>query len=270
MKQKGKLFLLLVFGAIGAISWNAAAERGHAQQKVEDAYKSNTCVQCHSQLVEPLLVSSKHLEWQFSAHEAKGVGCEKCHGGDAAAKDKKKAHAGILPSTNIESRLSMRNQPDTCGACHQNIIAEFMKSSHYKQLKGIGLGPSCGNCHGHMATQVVYEASATADLCARCHDSINFMQPRPDIPVRARETMLALQRADWVLTWSHLLIADGQKRGIKLDAETNEVKQTQEILRDAQVKWHGFDLAGVRKRADEAYIKGSKVKEGLRKKLISE
>ncbi|MDX2033792.1 MAG: cytochrome c3 family protein [Blastocatellia bacterium] len=267
--QKGKLLLVLALAFIAALG-SASARRSHAQQKIEDPYKNNACVQCHAQLVEPLLVSGKHLEWQFSAHEAKGVGCEKCHGGDATTRDKKKAHAGILPSSNLESRLSMRNQPDTCGACHQNIIAEFAKSAHFKQLKGIGLGPSCGNCHGHMATQVVYEAAATADLCARCHDSINFMQPRPDIPVRARETMMALQRADWVLTWSHLLIADGQKRGVKLDAESNEVKQTQEILRDAQIKWHGFDLAGVRKRADEAYLKGSRVKEGLRKKLLSE
>lgn len=269
MKRLGKLALVLVLGALCAL-WTARPAPGRAQQKIEDAYRNNTCVQCHAQLTEPLMVSSKHLEWQFSAHEAKGVGCEKCHGGDATAKDKTKAHAGILPSSNIDSRLSMRNQPDTCGACHQNILDEFRKSSHYKQLKGIGLGPSCGNCHAHMATQVVYESAATADLCARCHDSINFMQPRPEIPVRARETMMALQRADWVLTWSHLLIADGQKRGVKLDAEQNDVRQTQEVLRDAQIRWHSFDLSGVRKRADEAYLRGAKIKEDLRKKLITQ
>ncbi|MFN0084037.1 MAG: cytochrome c3 family protein [Blastocatellia bacterium] len=269
MRQKGKLVLLIVLGAVAA-HWSLTAERGHARQKIEDAYKSNTCVQCHSQLIEPLLVSGKHLEWQFSAHEAKGVGCEKCHGGDAASKDKKKAHTGILPSSNIESRLSMRNQPETCAACHQNILDEFMKSAHYKQLKGIGLGPSCGNCHAHMATQVVYEAAATSELCARCHDSINFMQPRPDIPARARETMMALQRADWVLTWSNLLLADGMKRGLRLEAEQSEINQTREIFGDAKVKWHGFDLTATRKRADEAYLRGAKVKEALRKRLLSE
>jgi hypothetical protein len=121
-----------------------------------------------------------------------------------------------------------------------------------------------------MATQVIYAPVETGELCARCHDSINFIQPRPDIPVRARDTMTALQRADLVFRWAQLLIAEGQKKGLSLNAEQNELKLSEQTLGDAKVKWHTFNLDDARKQADNAYLKSNKVKEELRKKLLSD
>jgi hypothetical protein len=121
-----------------------------------------------------------------------------------------------------------------------------------------------------MATKVVYSPAETAALCAQCHDSINFIQPRPEIPVRAKETMISLQRAGLVIDWARLLLAEGQKRNWPLSTEENELRLANETLGNARLKWHEFHLESVRKQADEAYLKGAKVTEALRKRLRAE
>jgi nitrate/TMAO reductase-like tetraheme cytochrome c subunit len=266
MNERKRLSLLILLIATG-IFWSANAEQKGASQESKPSYKSNNCVGCHSQLLEPLGVSNRYLEWQLSRHEEKGVSCEKCHGGDPSAKEKERAHAGVLQSSNPQSRLHWKNLPETCNACHQTVVGAFVQSAHYQRLKGIGLGPSCNTCHAHMATEVVYSPAETANLCAQCHDAINFIRPRPEIPARAKETMMSLQRADAVINWALLLLAEGRKRNQPLDAQGNELRLAEETLGEAKVKWHEFNLETVRKQADESYFKGAKVKDGLRKKL---
>src|SRR5438876_8032530 len=114
-----------------------------AAQSQEQPYRSNNCVICHAALLEPLAASNRFLEWQMSRHQGRGVSCEKCHGGNPATNDPKLAHKSVLPIAEQTSRLHYRNQPETCGACHQNIVTAFVQSNHYQKLKGIGLGPSC-------------------------------------------------------------------------------------------------------------------------------
>jgi hypothetical protein len=250
--------------------WPSSAKRNAAAQEVNPDYRNNNCVNCHSQLLEPLRFGNRYLEWQFSRHQEKGVSCEKCHGGDPSAIDKQKAHAGALRSSDQRSRLHWKNQPETCNACHQNVVSAFVKSEHYKRLKGIGLGPSCNTCHAHMATEVIYSPTETSDLCSQCHDAINFMKPSPEIPERAKETMMALQRADAVIKWAALMLAEGQRRNLSLTAEANEFKAAEGRLSEARVKWHTFSLDAVRKQADDAYLKGAKVKDELQKKIKAE
>jgi nitrate/TMAO reductase-like tetraheme cytochrome c subunit len=269
MNLKKKLSALVLVLALVTF-WFAGGKRNSAAQEAKPDYKNNNCVNCHSQLLDPLHVSNRYLEWQLSRHEEKGVSCDKCHGGDPSAKDKQKAHVGVLRSSDRQSRLHWKNQPETCNSCHQNVVSAFVESTHYERLKGIGLGPSCNTCHAHMATKVIYSPTETAELCAQCHDSINFIKPSPEIPERAKETMTALQRADAVINWSELLLAEGRRRNLRLDAETNELKVAEERLSEARVKWHTFSLEPVRKQADDAFLKGAKVKDGLRKKLSVE
>ena len=161
----------------------------------------------------------------------------------------------------------MSRRPKTCGACHQNVASAFIESSHYKRLDGIGLGPSCNTCHAHMAKQVIYSPSETAKLCSRCHNSINSLEPSLEISARANETMMALQRADYVIRWARLLLENGRRMNLSLNEEADEFKTAEDTLREAGVKWHTFDLDTVRKQADEAFLKGTKVRDKLRKKL---
>jgi Cytochrome c7 and related cytochrome c/Cytochrome c554 and c-prime len=269
MNLKWKLGVLFLLSAL-VMLWPASAKQNSAAQEAKPDYKNNNCVSCHSGLLDPLRLGNRYLEWQFSRHRDKGVSCEKCHGGDPSAKDKQMAHAGVSPASDQQGRLHWKNQPETCGACHQNVASAFVESAHYKQLSGIGLGPSCNTCHAHMAKQAPYSPVETAKLCSRCHDSINSLKPSPEIPARAKETMMALQRADYVIRWARLLLDNGRRMNLSLNEETNEFKTTEDTLRDARVKWHTFDLDAVRKQADGAFLKGVKVRDGLRKRLGGE
>jgi len=269
MNPKWKLGVLFLPLALAPL-WSAGAKRNGAAQEPGPDYKNNNCVSCHSRLLEPLRIGTRYLEWQFSRHQDKGASCEKCHSGDPSATNKQKAHARVSPASDQRSRLHWKNQPETCGACHQNVASAFVESAHYKRLSGIGLGPSCNTCHAHMAKQVIYSPVETAKLCSRCHDSINSLKQSPEIPARANETMMALQRADYVIRWARLLLDNGRRMNLSLDEETNEFKTAEDGLREARVRWHTFDLDTVRKQADGAFTKGTKVRDGLRKRLGAE
>jgi hypothetical protein len=269
MNLKWKLGVLFLLPTLITL-WPASAKRKGAAQEAEPDYRNNNCVSCHSRLLEPLRLGNHYLEWQFSRHREKGASCEKCHGGDPSAKDKQIAHAGVSPASDQQSRLHWKNQPETCGACHQNVASAFVESAHYKRLSGIGLGPSCNTCHAHMAKKVIYSPDETADLCSRCHDSINSLKPRPEIPARAKETMMALQRADYVIRWARLLLDNGRRMNLSLNEEANEFKTAEDMFREARVKWHTFDLDAFRKQTDEAFLKGTKVRDKLRKRLGAE
>ena len=266
MNPKWKLGMLFLLTTL-ALLWPANAKRNSAAQRAEPDYKNNNCVDCHSRLLEPLRVGNRYLEWQLSRHQEKGVSCENCHGGDPSANNKQKAHAGVAPASDQRSKLHWKNQPETCGACHQNVASAFVESAHYKQLSGIGLGPSCTTCHAHMATRAPYSPVDTAKLCSRCHGSINALKPSPEIPARAKETMMALQRAGYMINWARLLLDNGRRWNLPLNEETNEFQAAEDTLREARVKWHTFDLDAVRKQADGAFLKGTKVKDGMLKKL---
>lgn len=236
-------------------------------QGAAPTYRNNNCVSCHATLSEPLHVSSRFYEWQESRHQARAVGCEKCHGGNPAATEASAAHSGVFSVDDPRSRMHYRNQPETCGSCHQTVVRAFVQSEHYQKLKGVGLGASCNTCHAHMATQVVYSPKETADMCARCHDSLNYLKPRPEIPRRANDTMLAFQRANSMLNWAFLLLAEAQKRGFDLKAEQADLQAAKTALQEAQINWHAFNLEAVRKQADAAFFSGMKVRDGLRRKL---
>ena len=124
----GVLFLPLALAPL----WPASAKRNGAAQEPGPDYKNNNCVSCHSRLLEPLRIGTRYLEWQFSRHREKGASCEKCHGGDSSAKDKQIAHAGMWPASDRRSKLHWKHQPETCGACHQNVTGAFAESAHYK------------------------------------------------------------------------------------------------------------------------------------------
>ncbi len=227
-------------------------------------FKNNNCVTCHNRTTEPLMVSHRYLEWQISKHREKGVGCEKCHGGDPGVSDQNKAHEGVIKPYQMKSRLYAWNQPETCGGCHQNVVTAFTQSNHYQKLKRAGLGPACNTCHVHMATKVVYSPDETASLCSNCHNTINgLLPPRPDIPERARDAMFSLQRADFADDWTNLLMAEALRRGRSLKSEQEELKAAHAAIEDARIEWHTFNLDSVRSKADSAFHRIIKVRDAL-------
>ncbi|HEX4946532.1 MAG TPA: cytochrome c3 family protein [Blastocatellia bacterium] len=231
-------------------------------------FRNNNCVDCHSRARASLQLTTKYAEWHMSLHRDKGIGCEKCHGGDASAKEMVKAHVGMLPPKEVSSSLHAKNLPNTCGTCHKEIANSFVESKHYQNLSSAGLGPSCNTCHAHMASEVIYLPDQAAKLCASCHDSTNALLPkRPEIPGQAEETIQALKRAKFVVSWADRLLEQAQGKKMEVAEAAREMKVVRAMLAESKISWHAFNLGVVRKKADAAFEEGTKVKDELRKKL---
>lgn len=234
----------------------------------EDILTKNHCASCHSRLTAPLSVSNKYFEWHISLHRDHSVGCERCHGGDPTTQDKNKAHQHVLPASHSQSKVHPANLPETCSVCHSAVVKSFVQSAHYEKLKGSGLGPSCTTCHEHMASAVVQTPTETAALCARCHNAVNGLLPaRPDIPEKAKDVMEALNRAKSMVVWADRLLEVGQQKKVVLTEETDNLRRVKALLSEARVGWHALSLDAVRKKADESFDLGTKVKDQLMKKL---
>jgi hypothetical protein len=263
-----KRCLLLVFTGIIGISLPSVRPRASSQ---EEAFKDNGCVICHSRLSSPVSLSNRYFEWHVSLHKDKGVGCEKCHGGDATTKNKGQAHTGVLPASNAQGRIHPANLPETCRACHEAVVSSFVESAHAQKLRAAGLGPSCTTCHAHMASAVAHSPDQAAALCARCHDSADGLLPRkPEVPEKANEVMQSISRANAMVIWAERLFEVGQEKKVDLTAQQKEMNGVRTRLGEAKASWHALNLDAVRKKADDAFEAGTKVKDGLMSKLYSQ
>lgn len=266
-----KLILVVLFALAVTVGFSASPQRSLAQKQTTPyglgAYRDNQCVVCHLSLTEPLRISAHFYEWLNSKHSEKAVGCEKCHGGNALAKDKGDAHKGVLRSSFPQSRLHLQNLPATCNSCHQETVTAFVQSKHFQALKDSGVGPSCTTCHHHMASAVIYWPPETSQLCAACHKADGNPAARyAQAPTQAADVLLAFNRADEVIEWSQFLISEGHKRRMQLKAEEEELKKLSLILKVAKIKWHEFDLEGSRQHADQVFKEATGVKNRLVRK----
>jgi len=242
--------------------------KGSSSQSSQDIWADNNCVSCHAKVTAPLSLSNKYFEWHISLHRDNSVGCEKCHGGDPTTKDTGKAHQQALPAADQQSKIHPANLPETCSACHNAVVKSFIESEHYQKLKGSGMGPSCTTCHAHMASAVVQTPTETAALCARCHNTVDgLLPPRPEIPEKAKDMMEALNRANTMVVWADRLLEVGQQKNLTLTEESAQLKSVKALLSEAQVSWHALGFGAVRKKADESFELGTKVKDQLMKKL---
>lgn len=262
-----RLAALLVTFAVLALLKSAGAA-GFTEQEDPALYQGNNCVQCHSRISSQSKLTSRYLEWHLSVHKEKGVGCEKCHGGDPGISDPKKAHLNMAPPREAASPLNPQNLPDTCSKCHSQITSSFVESRHYQKLKSAGIGPSCSTCHAHMASQVVNVPEETTALCTQCHNPGNkLITVSLEIPKHAAEVIEALQRANSMVVWADRLLEAGEAKKINLADEEREMKIVRAILSEAKTSWHAFNLDVVKRKADDAFEQATKLKDVLRNKI---
>lgn len=262
-----KVGLLCLIGVI-SLTWSFVAAQKKSSRTVPVAQRENNCVVCHASLLEPVGVSAHFFEWRNSAHEKKGIGCEKCHGGDPTAKTATIAHNGVLRSGFPQSKLHPRNLAQTCNACHQEIVTAFVKSNHFRQLQQSDDAPNCTTCHRHMASSVITWPPDTAALCAKCHNAANGMAARyPNVSKQAGDTIAAFSRADGVVEWAYELIKEGKQKKLSFKAEEVKLKEFEKSLKEAKTKWHAFDLTDSRRTVDEVFRQATEVKDGIWKKL---
>jgi hypothetical protein len=266
--RRAKLGFLVVIAMTGVsvsiVTPTAAPQKKGLQSRLR-AYRNNSCVTCHADLSEPLHTSAHFYEWLGSEHEKKGVGCEKCHGGNPAAAYVKTAHEGMLRPILPQSRLNPKNLPTTCGECHQEAVAAFTRSTHYLKLQDTGTGPTCTTCHHHMATSVITWPPETAALCAGCHNRSGGPAAQSlEVPQRASDVIAAFSRADEVMDWTWFLINEDRKRVRRYKPEQAELKRLETMMKSAKLSWHEFNLSKSRHEADKVFGEATKLKNNLR------
>lgn len=239
-----------------------------ASRSRQGSAPNNGCVRCHSRLSTPAEMSSRFLDWRVSAHAAAGVACDKCHGGDAAARDAAKAHAGMLPPSNRNSRLHEINAPETCGSCHRAVVSSFVESEHYRRLKASEGGPSCISCHGHMGSSVARAPFEGESLCTFCHNTVNGPSPqRPDIVKKAKSTLDAIARTNYMVAWINELLEQARKKKLNVGAEREDYRLLKITLAEAKTGWHAFSLEGSAAKAGKSFDEAVSLKTRLSKKL---
>jgi hypothetical protein len=156
----------------------------------------STCADCH--FSHPEAPAQDHLSnWGRSPHGRHDVGCEQCHGGDAATFEALAAHRGILSPQHVKSPVNRRNLPATCGGCHVGPFVAFQDSRHYELLNtGQEGGPTCSTCHETVGGRLL-PPKALESRCAGCHGP-DEIAPRAGRARSARQTYerLAQVRAD--------------------------------------------------------------------------
>lgn len=152
----------------------------------------NSCLECHSNLPEPLGVSTE--TFAQSIHTQKGLGCVSCHGGDANSDDSDKA---MSRSAGWKGKIERRQIPELCASCHSDAdrmkrynpglrvdqFQQYKTSVHgAKWAKGDSKVAVCTDCHG------VHDILAPSDprskvhptnvatTCARCHADAGYMK----------------------------------------------------------------------------------------------
>lgn len=206
------------------------------------AAENNSCVRCHLALSNSSFVGTKSHSWNGSIHQEHGVTCDKCHGGDPAAKSERLAHVGVFSSTNPDSAVYYKNIPKTCGKCHGAEFFKFTRSFHYKKLESTGQGPNCVTCHGSMVTTVL-QPDDLANVCERCHNA--RLGVFPYIPEKAKAVLLLLQEN------KSLLAADKKLYPSKADQKLLDAAQAN--ISSARLEWHTFDLDAILQYLQNAY-----------------
>ena len=157
------------------------------------------CVDCHKK-VTPGVVS----DWTLSKHRQNSVECAACHGADhTASTDVAKAK---IPT------------PDTCAACHQEQVDQFMKGKHKQAWAAMNAVPTihwqpaaliegkkgCGGCH-KIGTKTSIElkelASSGAGFgvasCDACHTRHVFSTQEAKQPQACQTCHMGFDHPQW-------------------------------------------------------------------------
>ncbi|WP_201496626.1 cytochrome c3 family protein [Rubrivivax sp. A210] len=157
------------------------------------AHRKLDCSDCHA-----TAATVKHPKEALGA--VKPEVCQECHAdefkaiagsihgrrakGDKAVKDCMGCHDSlhlVRKGGDPASTLSPVNQIKTCGACHEEMMANYERSEHAHALLKSGLtvgAPSCSSCHGKHDIHPKTEAAATTnhlnipETCGKCHAGI--------------------------------------------------------------------------------------------------
>jgi len=157
------------------------------------AQTKNSCLDCHSNLPEPLGVSAE--TYSQNIHAQKGLTCAACHGGDASADDPEKA---MSRAAGWKGKINRKQIPELCASCHADAermkkynpglrvdqFQQYKTSVHgMKWAKDDGKVAVCTDCHGVHDLRAPSDPRSTvhptniATTCSHCHADAEYMKP---------------------------------------------------------------------------------------------
>jgi len=164
-----------------------------ADEFARSAHRKLDCTACHDAALggkhpgSPLGAVKPQVCQDCHADEFKAI-ASSIHGrrasGERAIKDCTGCHDSlhrVRKEGDPASTLSPVNQIKTCGACHEEMMANYERSEHAHALlkSGLAVGaPSCSSCHGKHDIHPKTEAAATTnranipETCGKCHSGI--------------------------------------------------------------------------------------------------
>jgi hypothetical protein len=200
------------------------------QNGVEDK-----CLACHKGAAGRAgEVVGLHLQ---SSHAK--LGCVDCHGGDAAAHDKTRAHAGKFVGKPDRAATLMM-----CGECHEVPLAQFKGSRHFPEKKNIPR-LDCVECHGAHTVGNPPETFSFVGFCAGCH-GLEYLPELPD-PVKQ---LLAV--SDGLRDSGH--VAEFKKKTIPrefLDGRKQIRREISEVVHPTDVSRGTAKLPEILRRGNE-------------------
>jgi len=161
-----------------------AVSLGHAQAK-------NSCLDCHSTLPDPYLVSQEKFSQDI--HAQKGLTCASCHGGDPTSDD---ADQAMSRKAGWKGGIDRKDIPKLCGSCHSDPaymrrydptlrtdqLSQYVTSVHGKRLAaGDTKVAVCTDCHSVHDLRAPSDPRSTvnpvnvATTCSRCHADAAYM-----------------------------------------------------------------------------------------------
>jgi hypothetical protein len=157
------------------------------------AQTKNSCLDCHSNLPEPLGVTAE--TYGQNIHAQKGLTCAACHGGDAGSDDPEKA---MSRAAGWKGKIERKQIPELCSSCHSDAeqmkkynpglrvdqLQQYKTSVHgIKWAKGDSKVAVCTDCHGVHDLRAPSDPRSTvhptniATTCSRCHADAEYMKP---------------------------------------------------------------------------------------------
>jgi cytochrome b subunit of formate dehydrogenase len=137
---------------------------------------AGTCARCHADLritekfripvVRPVEAYLQSTHARLVAAGKRAAVCSDCH----------RPH-DVLSASDPRSSVWRTNVPETCGACHADVLAAYRGSVHGEALaRGVRQAPVCTDCHGEHRilgarepTSPVFAANIALETCGRCH-----------------------------------------------------------------------------------------------------
>ena len=146
--------------------------------RVQPLAQAKICMECHAdrritarhpEMPSVLVIRAYADSVHGQAASKKGLAvaptCTSCHG----------THA-LTPADDPKSPVHRGQVAETCGRCHQGILAEYRDSIHGVALaKGIAESPTCTGCHGEHTIAAPSDPASKvapgniAKTCGGCH-----------------------------------------------------------------------------------------------------